>query len=207
MAALLLAALAPAGDARANGDPASHWLLAGNLFYSFHTGISQQALDALRTTLGRSKSAGYPIRVALIEQPADLGDVGSLWGKPTDYAHLLAVELRTRYRGPVLIVMPAGTGFAYERDGTRAERRALMSVHVAPGRDGLAVTAIHAISVLSKRAGHPTVPASIAPSSPASRSESTLLLVILGLAATFLASCVVLVLLYRRQGGRRPSPG
>jgi LPXTG-motif cell wall-anchored protein len=121
-----------------------------------------------------------------------------LWGRPTEYASFLAKEIRFRYHGPLLIVMPAGIGFAHDRHDTRSEHRALASVRIAQGDDGLAVTAIRAISVLAARAGHPITPAAITP--PASTGGSNVLVVTAVVAVLLLAGLAALVLRRRRPG-------
>jgi hypothetical protein len=202
LAGVALAAVICVGSARGNGDPASHYLYAVPLFYSFQTNISESARDAVSTTIGRSANAGYPIRVALIERPADLGDVTRLWGKPTQYANLLAEEISYRYRGPLLVVMPGGIGFTRKNGDPRAEQRALQSLRVVHGQDGLALTAIQSISLLAAGAGHRITPASIAPS--ASSDDSGLVIVTGGLAAAFLAAVAAAIVLHRRR--LRPQP-
>jgi hypothetical protein len=157
----LLASVA-GGTARADGDPASDYLYVRSLFVPFDSKSSKGAQEALATAIAEAKRSGYPIRVALIEQPSDLGSVTSLWGKPKDYAKFLDFELSIAYKGPLLIVMPSGIGFAHLHTATASEYRALTAIPVESGNDGLARTATTAVVALAARAGHrikaPAVP-------------------------------------------------
>src|SRR3954452_11081650 len=94
------------------------------------------------------------------------------------YVRFLDQEIRFRYRGPVLVVMPAGIGFTRADATPQAERRALSTVHVATGRDGLAATAILAVARLAARSGHPIVPAAIR--RPPAAGHGTVWLVVAG---------------------------
>jgi hypothetical protein len=98
----------------------------------------------------------------------DLGAVTILWRKPKQYARFLGLELSFAYKGPLLIVMPAGIGFSHFHRGTAAEYRTLAPVPLQPGADGLALTATRAVEKLAARAGHPI--AAPPPSPPAGSS-------------------------------------
>ena len=87
--AMLLAAAAAAGSTRADGDPASDYLLSEQVFFPFsvkYPGNRQQELAAL---VKAANDGGYKVRVALIANKSDLGAVTSLWGQPRTYAHFL----------------------------------------------------------------------------------------------------------------------
>ena len=153
--AVALAALTLTGVARADGDPASDVLYTGHVFLPYGTSISGSAQRSLTDTVESSTKAGYPIRVAIVGAPIDLGAVASLWKQPQQYAKFLSLELSFVYTGPLLIAMPAGLGFARYKQSVRAEQAALEKVSVVGGRDGLAITAAKAVRVLAARAGHP----------------------------------------------------
>jgi hypothetical protein len=162
--ALVLAvvgALVTAGGARADGDPASDVLYTRPVFFSFTTSLSASAQRAVADTVARAKQAGYPIRVAIIEKQDDLGAVTSLWGKPRQYAKFLDIELSFIYRGPLLIVMPSGLGFAHYKQETAAEYRALAGITVDKSRNGLAATATRSVATLAALAGHVVTPAAV----------------------------------------------
>ena len=125
------------------------------MFFPYSTTISKSAQEALLGTVDAADEAGYPIKVALVADPADLGSVTVLWAKPRRYAAFLALELGFTYKGPLLIVMPSGLGFAHYKQSTGAEYAALSNVRILGGHDGLAATAVAAVEVLAARAGHP----------------------------------------------------
>jgi len=149
-----LAVTLPTG-ARADGDPASDVLYTQHVFIPFDTKSSNGAQTALTTAITNATQAGYPIRVAVIETIPDLGAVTSLWGKPTDYARFLDLELVCCYKGPLLVVMPSGLGFAHFQKGTQKEYKRLASIPVESGDDGLTLTATKAVVALSRQARHP----------------------------------------------------
>src|SRR2546423_11433280 len=93
LATAALLALAGAGTARADGDPASDFLYLGTLFPSFDSPPSARTGDELRGLLKVAKADGYPIKVALIASKQDLGQYPQLYPHPQRYARLLASEL------------------------------------------------------------------------------------------------------------------
>src|SRR5215468_1493327 len=92
--AVVVAALAVAGPALADGDPASDYLIAQPVFIPFApTKVTAPVAGRLREVLATSKSKGYEIRVALIGPRTDLGAVPFLCGRPQRYADFLGQEL------------------------------------------------------------------------------------------------------------------
>ena len=85
----LLAALAAVPAAHADGDPASDYLLSQQTFVPPDDGIPAAYAGQLQATVRDAKARGYTIRVALIGTRYDLGAVGVLWKKPTQYARFL----------------------------------------------------------------------------------------------------------------------
>jgi hypothetical protein len=190
LAAALLVALAAAGAARADGDPASDFLYLGTLFPSFVDRPSSGPGGELRGLLAASKQRGYPIKVALIETTQDLGQYPQLFGKPQRYADLLASELTIskKLRAPVIVVMPSGLGVAgNERRGgklvavTAARGAALVQGIAPPGAtdgDSFAKTASAAVRQVARAGGHP-LPAEVKPvgdpsAPPAAKGQKTL---------------------------------
>lgn len=102
---------APAG-ARANGDPASDYLLAQSLFLPFNAKIDPTAEKRLSNVVSEAEKAGFRIRVAIIRTAYDLGTAFSLMNKPQRYAKFLSLELSFVYRDRLLVVMPKGFGYA-----------------------------------------------------------------------------------------------
>jgi hypothetical protein len=107
--------------ALADGDPASDVLLTRSVFVPYGAPVSQAVVTQLETVVARARKAGYPIKVAIVRVPYDLGAVTSLYGKPQVYARFLGRELMFLYRGRLLIVMPQGYGY-YDGRGRARER-------------------------------------------------------------------------------------
>ena len=91
LAAIATGAVSPA--ARADGDPASDVLAQQNLFLPQDAGVPARQQTQIATLLQEAAHAGYPIRVALIASPTDLGSVTALWQQPQSYAKFLGQEL------------------------------------------------------------------------------------------------------------------
>jgi hypothetical protein len=134
---LLLAVVALAAfaaDAHANGDPASDVLPFSNVFLSIQnpkTSSAGRELEALTAEAAKKK---FPIRVAVIAQPSDLGLIQSLWRKPQPYANFLGRELIAfgRYHGTLVVAMPNGFGVF----GPGAKPRAKRAVAALPEPGG-----------------------------------------------------------------------
>ncbi|HSO99742.1 MAG TPA: hypothetical protein VLP43_12380 [Solirubrobacteraceae bacterium] len=153
-AALLLALGAVSLPARAlaDGDPASDVLLGQAVFLPYSP-VSRGLQGRLYALTAAAAARGYPIHLALIGAPTDLGVVPALFGKPQDYARFLSSELTGPVRGPVLVVMPHGFGLA--RAGRGLSRTRLVGLTIGPSSDGLAAAAVAAIPRLAAAAGHP----------------------------------------------------
>ena len=146
-------ALVATATARADGDPASDFLLTQRVFLPYDANISPTRSEQLAALASDAARDGYPIRIALIASPVDLGSVTALWAKPQEYAKFLAAEVSFAYRGRLLIVMPQGLG-TYQQGKTSAKpERALAGVKVEPGANGLAATAIRAVRRLAATQG------------------------------------------------------
>jgi hypothetical protein len=157
MFALLLAlgvvALVPAA-ARADGDPASDILYNGKTFLPFEVKISPQNQQDLEEVVAAAWKAGFPIKVAVISSPLELGAVGALWKKPQLYSKFLGAELAFLYKGRLLIVMPNGYGLHRGTVSTVAERRVLKHVPIGQGGNGLVASATDAVLALAAASGH-----------------------------------------------------
>ena len=101
--------MAPA-VARANGDPASDYLLVQSVFLPFNAKVDPKATKQLADTIRAANTAGYKIRVAVIGSRYDLGMAFSLYNKAQKYAEFLGLELSFQYRDHLLVVMPNGYG-------------------------------------------------------------------------------------------------
>lgn len=129
-------------------------LYTGWVFIPFGSPIPSGEVTRLKTAVDNARAAGYPIKVALIAAPSDLGTAFSLWGKPDKYARFLGLELQFLYKGRLLIVMPSGYGFFHYRAKT-PETSALRGLHVTQGGTGLARSGVDAVAALARSAGHP----------------------------------------------------
>jgi hypothetical protein len=193
--ALLLVAQA-LGDA----DPASDVLYTESVFYSLDQLPSNAAQQRLNTVVSTATKAGYPIRVALIAKPPDLGGVTALWGKPHQYARFLGLELGFIYKGSLLVVMPAGLGYTHNGKSSKAADRLLRSVRIGDGNDSQADAAVAAIAKLAAAAGQPIdVPAKGSSSGGGSSLRNRLIIL---LAALVLAQLVAAGWVLRRRGAR-----
>jgi hypothetical protein len=151
--AALAACLAAPQVARANSDPASHFLTTENVFYPYQQSISKDLKAKLAGATAAAKKAGYPIKVAIIATGADLGGVSNFFNQPARYAGYLGPQIGfNRKTQPLLIVMPAG--LATFQAGPKAST-AIDGVEVEEGGDGLARAALEGVSNLSAAAGHP----------------------------------------------------
>jgi hypothetical protein len=167
VAAGLFAGPLAEAPAYGDGDPASDVLLYQRVFFPFRAPSAQRKAQ-LAATVAAAKRSGYPIRVAVIQAPSDLGAVPQLFGKPQTYAHFLDAELGyVGLHGLLVIVMPQGFGVAaggritksQQYKPRRVERfeRTLMSARPprSASPDDLVAAGIDAVRVLAAAAGHP----------------------------------------------------
>lgn len=157
-ATLLLAAIAPA-SALADADPASDMLVTASVFYPFSTPVSSQLQKTLNAEAAAAGRAHFPLKVALIGAPLDLGGLPSLFGKPQQYAKFLDQELTFAGKPPLLVVMPSGYGTAGLNPAASAAVAPLAKPASAHS-DDLTRAAIAAVPKLAAAAGHPIAAAS-----------------------------------------------
>ena len=150
VAALLIAA----PIARADGDPASDYLVSQSTFVPPELGITPHQKEQLDVTVGLARRRGFPIRVAIIGGAYDLGSVGVLAGKPQVYSQFLGQELAFIYRGRLLIVMPQGYGYAVNSKPSATDKEILDRLP-ATGKSGpeLAAAAIAGVRALAAAHG------------------------------------------------------
>jgi hypothetical protein len=167
MRTLVLAALAAAATAvaapaaRANGDPASDYLPARDVFLSFSEGVRETPSgQRLLETVANANKSGYRIKVAVIATPTDLGAVGGIFGQPQRYAEFLGQEISFVYRDRLLIAMPAGFGIYDAGRPVDAEQAVLKQVKIGPGIAGLDDAAADAVASLASSSGKPVAVAS-----------------------------------------------
>ena len=102
-----LALLAPA-LARADGDPASDYLLYQPSYVPLQPAPGKDLRDELNALLQAAAQQRHPLRVAIVRTKGDLGAYPQLYGRPQVYARLLSNELAYVYKGQLLVVMPQG---------------------------------------------------------------------------------------------------
>jgi hypothetical protein len=150
-AAVAFAAVAfGVAPARADGDPASDILLVDNVFLTYSVDVTPAAKTALQQTVTRLNHHSFRVKVAVVADPADLGAVPSLFGKPQLYAKFLGTEISFQYTNRLLVVMPSGFGFWRDRKPITREKKILARLTVRQGGDGLAYSAVAALNALSK---------------------------------------------------------
>ena len=153
LAALLVGSLLVPTMARADGDPASDVLQSQRAFLPADAGISSRQSATVTALLTEAQKAGFPIRVAVIPDPYDLGYVTQLWRRPGSYAEFLDIELSLVFKGPVLVVMPNGFGFHWVGHSSASAESLLSRIAIAPGGAGLANAARLAVRRLAAANG------------------------------------------------------
>lgn len=184
---LALAVLAAVvGDARANGDPASDVLPFSNVFLSTQNPKSSDAGKELEAITAEAAKKKFPIRVAAIAAPSDLGLIQSLWQKPQRYANFLGRELIAfgRYHGTLVVAMPNGYGVFGPGAIPKAKRALAAQRAVGFGTvDDLGNAAADAVRRVGATNGHP-----LTATAKSSGGTSSLLIVGVALgAAAFVA--------------------
>jgi hypothetical protein len=188
----------PVPPARSDGDPASDVLVADSVFYPYSSTVSASLQRTLNDEAAAASKAHFPVKVALIASPFDLGAIPSLFGKPQAYSSFLGQEISflgvtTR----LLVVMPNGYGVRNLGSGASGVVASLKEPAGARG-DDLAQAAIIALPKLAAAAGHPIGPAAAGPTGAVSNSggsnsgggSSVLKLVVLAIAAIVIAGAV-----------------
>jgi len=192
--AVAVVALGLPATARANGDPASDYLLVQKLFLPFTAKIDQTEVKRLEAVLTAADRANFPIRVAVILSPSDLGTAFSLYRKPQHYAEFLGLELAFVYRGRLLVVMPNGYGYSVKGVPDPKTTKILKPLP-PPGRDATeeVVAAEAAVRKLAAASGHQLVVAQV------SGGSSTRDRITIAAGATAGIALFAAVVLYRRQ--------
>jgi hypothetical protein len=206
IAVVIAAALALAGargpGALADGDPASDVLLGENVFYPYAPPVSVAMQKQLNAATAAAKRAGFPIKVALIASPVDLGVIPDLFGKPQKYAEFLDQEISFRAKQPLLVVMRDGFGVQGLSPKATAAAATLAKPRSGTGND-LAQAARAAVAKLAAVSGHPISGAAGATGSSGSGGGGSGSTIVIALAAAALltASALAAVTIRRRRAG------
>ncbi len=139
-------------NAWADADPASDYLLVAPVFYPYQPPTSPAIRKALESELAALKAKGLSLKVAILNDPTDLGGVSNLWNMPAAYAKFLDSEISFNKKQPLLVVMPAGFGTA-----TAGPAGALSGLvpDATHGADGLSQSAIMAVQRIAQGSGRP----------------------------------------------------
>jgi hypothetical protein len=193
------ALLALPAIARANGDPASDYLLVQKLFLPFNGSVDNGKVKQLNALLDAAARENFPIRVAVILSPPDLGTAFSLYRKPQRYAQFLGLELSFVYRGRLIVVMPNGYGYSVKGKPDPKTSKLLQALP-PPGHDATKEVsgAQAAVRKLALASGHRLAVSSGGGSSTRDR-------ITIAAAATAAIALFAAVVLYRRQRRTAPS--
>jgi uncharacterized protein GlcG (DUF336 family) len=192
-----LALLVAAPFARADGDPASDYLLGQASFIPPDDGVPTSYATQLNAALTAAKAHGYTIRVALIETRYDMGSVTVLYKQPEKYARFLGKELYFVYKGRLLVVMPNGLAVSNGGVAVPADQ-AVVDKIPAPGANGaaLAAAATTAVTKLAANAGavFPVPPLGHVSKTSTNRDRLTI-----GIAGAILIAAIAAFTLLRRR--------
>ena len=184
-----------AASARADGDPASDYLLSSQVFLPFDAKIPKPKQRELIATLADANRKGYKVRAAVIASAYDLGAVTSLWRKPQTYAQFLSEEIRFVYANRLLIVMPNGFGFYWHGHPNARQQKLLAKIPVKGTPVGMVDAAKQAVVQLA--AASTLMPSAAGAKGP-SRGKQRLIIVLVAVGA--IALLVLLRLALRGRG-------
>jgi hypothetical protein len=183
----------------ADADPASDVLLGEDVFYPYNPPVSSRLQAELNQVTAAAHRSHFPLKVALIATPVDLGAIPSFFGKPKQYAAFLDQEISFEARVPLLVVMPNGYGDA---ELNRAAQAIVGSLAPPSGHtsNALAGAAIAAVRKLAAAAGHPVASGSSSGTSSSAGGGVVLPLVILAALCVLVAGAIIGI------RHRRPAP-
>jgi hypothetical protein len=191
----VLAAGAAASTARADGDPASDYLLVQKVFYPFEAKLSAAEKAQFGALVDAANRSGFPIRVAMIGGVYDMGSVTSLYRKPRTYARFLGAELSYYYKQRLLVVMPNGFGFNWPKHPSAPAYRVLAGIRIGPGSAGMLAAARTAVEKLAAADGVKVAP----PRTPTASSRNNRDRIVIVVAVTLVAIGLGVVLQLRRR--------
>jgi hypothetical protein len=197
--ALLALTLVWASLAHADGDPASDVLLGESVFYPYSPAVSATLQNKLNAEAAAAARAQFPIKIALIASPPDLGAIAVLFDKPRQYARFLEQEITFPGHKPqLLVVMPDGYGV---QNLGPAATAAVASLAKPAGHqtNDLATAAITAVRVLAATTGHPIKSSDAPPAAGNGEHSTTLLVIAMALAAVGIAASIHLLRARRRS--------
>jgi hypothetical protein len=191
---VFVATLIAAAPALADGDPASDVLPLQDVYLPYSPQVSPPVASALRKLLKETRAAGYPVKVAVIATPTDLGAVPDLFGQAQRYAAFLGNEISFNSHDTLLVVMPSGYG-AVNLPAHATGALQGLAAPAGANPDTLAKAAIAAVVRLAQVAGHPVAAPKI---SGGSSGGGTSPAVVFGAPVALLALAGLLMTLRRR---------
>lgn len=205
IAAVLAAGMLLPAVALGDGDPASDVLLAQSVFYPYTPAVSSGLQAKLNAETAAAGRVHFPIKVALIASPFDLGAIPGLFGKPQQYADFLEVELSFSGKPPLLVVMRNGYG-VQGLDPAAAAAASSLPKPSGASSDDLAQAAILAVPRLAAAAGHPidTEQPIGGASAPSTTGGSSRLLSLALLAAAVASAAAAIIVARRGRVGIPP---
>jgi hypothetical protein len=196
--------LAVPAVARANGDPASDYLLVQSSFLPFNAKVDPQAGKELSDAIQAADQKGFKIKVAVISSRYDLGTAFSLYNKAQKYAQFLGLELSFQYRDRLLVVMPNGYGYSI---GGKPDKNGIAVVQKLPPPGGDPTRQIEgataAIRKLAAASGKPLPASGSGGGGSKTRDRITLAAGLLALVAVLAA----IVLWRRGRASEKPTAG
>jgi hypothetical protein len=198
LAAACVAGLS-AGGARADGDPASDYLIVRQVFFPYDVKVPRPEQQKLLAAVHSANNQGFDIKVALIGSSYDLGSVTALWLKPRQYARFLSFEDSFYFKSRLVVVMPNGLGFHWPKHDSAAAYRLISNIPVTASPAGLATAATTAVKRLANASGVKvsTAAAGREPT-PAQQSNHDRLVIIAAVLAALVAGGVLRFLIRRR---------
>jgi len=203
--ALILALLAAAlvvPAARADGDPASDFLITEQVFYPYYSNVPKATLKQLEATVADANKRHFTIRVAVITSPYDLGSLSALWEKPQPYCRFLSLELAFAYKNRLLVVSPKGYGYVEKTKPAPAKLALVRTLPIGKGTDGLLQTADRAVRLLASKAG---VKLPVVKAAAGGGSGSSMDTIVIAIVAAVGAAVVAAIELVRRRRRHRGS--
>jgi hypothetical protein len=194
----VIGAGALAAAARADGDPASDYLLSQKVFLPPEAKFPAADRARFVAFVDAANKSGFAIRVAVITRKYDMGSVTALYGKPRLYAKFLSIELSFVYHQRLLIVMSNGFGFHWPRHDSAPGYRALSKIAIGAGDAGLLAAAQTGVERLAAAAGVRVVPPTHV-TTPAQRNSHDRLVIIVLTVGAVLSVAATRLLLRRRS--------
>lgn len=195
----LLAAALVVPAARADGDPASDFLIAEQVFYPYYSNVPKTTLKQLEATVAAANKRHFTIRVAVITSPYDLGSLAALWEKPQPYCRFLSLELAFAYKDRLLVISPKGYGYVEKTKPVPAKLALVRTVPIGKGTDGLLLSADKVVRLLASKAGVKLPAVSASRSGGSGSSMDTIVIAVAAAVGAALVAGIELARRWRRQ--------